>query len=93
MIYFGMVVLFLAVCSGEKHLCNTLAAESVNEFAVVVKCAIIEDTFYEQCIADVMLLIFGRVPEKSFVLVYDLLARHIVPVSFCFRCKDTNKCS
>lgn len=74
MVDFGIVVLLLTTFGRKEHLGNTFTAKRGNKFAIVIKCAVIEDAFHKQGIADVLLVGFRRLPEKVLVLVYDLLS-------------------
>ena len=46
MVYFWIIILFLATSGREEYLSYALATECVHEFAVIVERTIVEDTFY-----------------------------------------------
>jgi len=76
MINLGIVVVLLSTFGGEEDFGHTLSAECVDEVAIVVQRAIVQNTFHQQCIADVLLFLFGRVPEKRTIILYELLTSH-----------------
>lgn len=76
MINLGIVVVFLSTFGGEEDFGYTLSAECGDEVAIVVQRAIVQNTFHQQGIADVLLFLFGRVPEKCTIILYELLTSH-----------------
>ena len=81
MVDFGVVVLLLAACSREEHLGHMLLAECLDEFAVIVERAVVQDVLHEEVIADVQLLVVGCVPKEVLVLAYQF-SRDIILVFF-----------
>lgn len=70
MVNFWIIIVLLAPFGGEKHFSYMFATEGGYQVFVVVQRPVIQNTLYQQGVADVLFLIFGRVPEELSVFVY-----------------------
>ena len=74
MVNLGIIVLLLATGGREEHLSHAFPAKSSHKLAEVIERAVIENTLNEQGVADIVLLVVGRIPEEIPVLINDLFA-------------------